>query len=69
MTLEYSLGMNLGRDGAVQDVVPGMPAAESGLAPGMKIQTINGKAWSPDVLHDALRMTEIFRCADRISGR
>jgi predicted metalloprotease with PDZ domain len=57
MTLEYSLGMNLGRDGAVQDVVPGMAAAESGLAPGMKIQTINGKAWSPDVLHDVLRTT------------
>jgi predicted metalloprotease with PDZ domain len=58
MTLEYSLGMNLGRDGSVQDVVPGMPAAESGLAPGMRIQTINGKAWSPEALHDAIRATK-----------
>lgn len=58
ITLEYSLGMNLGRDGAVQDVVPGMPAAESGLAPGMRIQTINGKAWSPEALHDAVRTTK-----------
>jgi predicted metalloprotease with PDZ domain len=58
ITMEYSLGMNLGRDGAVWDVVPGMPAAESGLAPGMKIQTINGKAWSPEALHDALRTTK-----------
>jgi len=58
ITLEYSLGMNLGRDGSVQDVVPGMPAAESGLAPGMKVQTINGKAWSPETLHDAVRTTK-----------
>jgi predicted metalloprotease with PDZ domain len=55
ITMEYSLGANFGRDGAVLDVVPGMPAAESGLAPGMKIQTINGKAWSWDALHDAVR--------------
>jgi predicted metalloprotease with PDZ domain len=58
ITMEYSLGMNLGRDGAVLDVVPEMPAAESGLAPGMKLQTINGKAWSPEALHDAVRATK-----------
>ncbi len=57
ITMEYSLGMNLGRDGLVWDVVPGMPAAESGLAPGMKMQTINGKAWSAEALHDAVRAT------------
>jgi predicted metalloprotease with PDZ domain len=58
ITMEYSLGANFGRDGAVLDVVPGMPAAESGLAPGMKIQTINGKAWSWDALHDSVRATK-----------
>ncbi|HEY4838567.1 MAG TPA: hypothetical protein VIH72_08175 [Candidatus Acidoferrales bacterium] len=58
ITMEYSLGANFGRDGAVLDVVPGMPAAESGLAPGMRIQTINGKAWSWDALHDAVRSTK-----------
>ena len=58
ITMEYSLGMNLSRDGSVLDVVPGMPAAESGLAPGMKIQTINGKACSPEALHDAVRATK-----------
>jgi hypothetical protein len=35
-----------------------MPAADSGLAPGMKVQTINGKAWSWDALHDAVRATK-----------
>jgi predicted metalloprotease with PDZ domain len=58
VTMEYSLGMNVGRDGWVQDVVPGMPAAESGLAPGMRVQTINGKAWSPDAMRDAVRSTK-----------
>jgi predicted metalloprotease with PDZ domain len=58
ITMEYSLGMNLSRDGAVLDVVPGMPAADSGLAPGMKIQTIDGKAWSAEALHDAVRATK-----------
>jgi predicted metalloprotease with PDZ domain len=58
VTMEYSLGMNVGRDGSVLDVVPGMPAAESGLAPGMKLQNINGKAWSVDALHDAVRATK-----------
>jgi predicted metalloprotease with PDZ domain len=54
----YSLGMSLSRDGAVYDVIPNMPAAESGLAPGMKILTINGKAWSSDAMHDAVRATQ-----------
>ena len=58
ITMEYSLGMNVGRDGAVLDVVPGMAAAESGLAPGMRLQTINGKAWSAEALHDAVRSTK-----------
>jgi predicted metalloprotease with PDZ domain len=57
INLTYSLGMSLSRDGAVLDVIPNMPAADSGLAPGMKILSINGKAWSPDAMHDAVRAT------------
>lgn len=52
INFEYSLGMNVRADGGVLDVIPGMPAADSGLAPGMKLLSINGKAWSVDVLHD-----------------
>jgi predicted metalloprotease with PDZ domain len=51
----YSLGLMLGPNGQVQDVIPEMPGARAGLAPGMRILTINGKAWSPDALHDAVR--------------
>jgi predicted metalloprotease with PDZ domain len=40
--------------GDLLDVIPGGPAAEAGLAPGMKLLTVNGRAWSPDVLRDAI---------------
>ena len=54
----YSLGMTVKADGSVLDVIPAMPAAESGLAPGMKVLSINGKAWSVDVLHDLVSKTK-----------
>ncbi len=54
----YSLGMTVNREGAVSDVIPGMPAANSGLAPGMKILTVNGRTWSPDALHDAVQAAQ-----------
>jgi predicted metalloprotease with PDZ domain len=54
----YSLGLSLKADGGVLDVIPGMPAADSGLAPGMKVLSINGKAWSVDQLHDLVSKTK-----------
>jgi predicted metalloprotease with PDZ domain len=42
------------KGGELLDVIPGSPAAEVGLAPGMKLLTVNGRAWSPDVLRDAI---------------
>ncbi|MFZ0820185.1 MAG: hypothetical protein WAM91_08955 [Candidatus Acidiferrales bacterium] len=51
----YSLGLMLNTAGQVVDVLPETPAARAGLAPGMRILTVNGKGWSPDVLHDAVR--------------
>jgi predicted metalloprotease with PDZ domain len=51
----YSLGLMLNVGGQVVDVIPETPAARAGLAPGMKILTVNGKDWSADVLHDAVR--------------
>jgi predicted metalloprotease with PDZ domain len=50
----YSLGLRLNEEGGVSDVVPGMPAAEAGLGPGMKIVDINGRAYSLDRLREAL---------------
>jgi len=52
--LSYSLGMLLKEDGSVLDTNPNFPAFKAGLAPGMKILSVNGRAWSTDVLHEAI---------------
>jgi predicted metalloprotease with PDZ domain len=40
--------------GELLDVIPNGPAAQAGLAPGMRLLSVNGRAWSPDVLRDAI---------------
>ena len=54
--LEFSLGLILDSEtGLVQDVVFGKPAAEAGIAPGMTLVAVNGRAWTPEVIHEALK--------------
>jgi predicted metalloprotease with PDZ domain len=53
----YSIGLRLGEDGSVADVIEGMAAARAGIGPGMKILAVNGKAYSPAVLRDVVRAT------------
>jgi len=50
----YSLGLHLNEEGGIGDVVPGTPAAEAGLGPGMKIVDVNGRAYSLEGLREAL---------------
>ncbi|HYV09328.1 MAG TPA: hypothetical protein VE980_00245 [Pyrinomonadaceae bacterium] len=52
--LMYSIGAMLKEDGSVMDVNPNLEAARAGLAPGMKITGVNGRAWSIDLLHEAI---------------
>ena len=52
--LSYSLGMLLKEDGTVMDANPNFPAFKAGMAPGMKIVSVNGRAWSSDVLQEAI---------------
>jgi len=52
--LSYSIGAMLKTDGTVMDVNPNMEAARTGLAPGMKILTVNGRTWSDNTLHEAI---------------
>jgi predicted metalloprotease with PDZ domain len=57
--LQYSLGILLhapgGDDGDhFLDVIPGSPAANAGLAPGMRLIAVNGRKWTPDLLRDAI---------------
>lgn len=40
----YSLGMVLRADGTVIDVVPGSPAYQAGIGPGVKIDALDGRA-------------------------
>jgi predicted metalloprotease with PDZ domain len=50
----YSLGLRVARDGTIVDAIPGMPAFQSGLGPSMKIVAVNGRAYSPAALRDAV---------------
>jgi predicted metalloprotease with PDZ domain len=51
----YSVGLFANGDGAVRDTVEGMPAAKAGIGPGMKIVAVNGRKFSADAWHDAIR--------------
>jgi predicted metalloprotease with PDZ domain len=52
--LAYSLGFLVGKEGQLIDVIPGSPAYQAGLGPGMKLVAVNGRAWSPAILSQAL---------------
>ena len=50
----FSVGMFLSTDGRVEDVLWQGPSFKAGLAPGMKLVSVDGHAWSAQVLHDAV---------------
>jgi predicted metalloprotease with PDZ domain len=52
----YSLGITIAKDdGTIRDVVGGGSAFNAGIAPGMKIVSVDGREWSADQFHAALR--------------
>jgi predicted metalloprotease with PDZ domain len=51
----YSVGLFFGSDGVIRDTVEGMAAAKAGIGPGMKVVAVNGRRFSPEVWHDAIR--------------
>ena len=53
--LNYSLGFTISSDGNLNDVIPGTPAAKAGLAPDMKIIAVNGRKYSNDLIHEAIK--------------
>jgi predicted metalloprotease with PDZ domain len=53
--VRYSLGLSPGKDGTLNDVVFFSPADKAGFAPGDKIVAVNGHAYSPSVLRDAVK--------------
>ncbi len=54
VNLTYSLGMAVGNDGDVGDVLWDSPAFQAGIAPEMTIVAVNGQSFSPDVIKDAV---------------
>jgi predicted metalloprotease with PDZ domain len=50
----YSIGLNVRKDDSISDVLEGSPAWEAGLGPQMKILAVDGRAYSPDVLNEAI---------------
>lgn len=52
----YSIGLWIREDGDIVDIVQGLPAANAGIAPGMKLVAVNGRRFTPHALHDALKM-------------
>ncbi len=51
----WSIGLLIGKDGRVLDSTFFMPAYQAGITPGMTVIAINGRKYSPEVLHDALK--------------
>jgi predicted metalloprotease with PDZ domain len=52
---DYSLGLSLGEDGDVAEVLWGSPAFDAGIAKGTKLIAVNGVAFEePDELADAI---------------
>ncbi|WP_158748564.1 M61 family metallopeptidase [Acidobacterium sp. S8] len=51
----FSAGLRLRHDGTIADVRIYSAADEAKLAPGEKIIAVNGRAFSPEILHDAIK--------------
>ena len=54
----YSLGFAVGEDGKVDDVIVGSPAHQAGLGPSMKLVAVNGRKWTPEVLHATIKSAQ-----------
>lgn len=55
LVLVTSVGLKVAPDGTVQDVVPGYPGDKAGLAPDMKIVSVNGTKYTDDTLKQAAK--------------
>ena len=54
----YSLGFVILENGKLADVLVGSPAYKSGLGPRMTVLAVNGKKWSPELMHAALKTAQ-----------
>jgi len=54
LNLRSSVGLDLGDDGTVDDVIYDGPSFRAGMGPGMKITAVNGKQFSAEVIKEAI---------------
>jgi predicted metalloprotease with PDZ domain len=52
--LTYSLGLSVGKDGAIGDVLWDGPAFKAGISPSMTVIAVNGHDYDADALKDAV---------------
>lgn len=52
--LTYSLGVTVNRDGLLTEVIWGSPAFEAGLTANTTLVAVDGRAWTADLLKDAV---------------
>jgi len=50
----YSLGISVGKDGEIGDVLWDGPAFKAGISPGMTVVAVNGHDYNSDALKDAV---------------
>lgn len=55
--LTFSIGLLLGEDGTVKDVLKNSPADEAGVVPGSKLIAVNDRKWSAALMRDAIKAT------------
>ena len=53
--LSHSLGLVVGKDSRIAEVIWGGPAFKAGIAPGQTLEAVNGLAYTGDRLKDAVR--------------
>ena len=51
---EYSVGMQMKKDGSIVDVFAGTPAYDAGLGPHMTIVAVDGNSYTDDALNEAI---------------
>ncbi|HXW13982.1 MAG TPA: M61 family peptidase [Terriglobia bacterium] len=55
MDATYSIGLSLSNDGRVQESLVGGLAFKAGITEGMRVMAVNDRAFTSDLLHDALK--------------
>jgi predicted metalloprotease with PDZ domain len=58
LDLTESIGLLLGEDGRIYDVIYDSPSYKAGIGPGMRITAVNGSQYSPTVLKEAVEAAQ-----------